>query len=892
MRRKSCAILLLLFFGAALRCASAEDIHYSFTTLSIEDGLSSPTVRSIFKDREGSMWVGTKEDLNRFSAAGHSTFHLNGEVKSLSEDSEGRLWAGTRSGIYIYDRSEDSFKALSNGVVGNCDSMGDEMWVSNYNTLYRFDIGNPDNPQYYEFPSNIDIRDILSCSDGQVLLGTRTGGIWSFDRNSGNIARFCREDINEISCMMEIGDRIFVGTKGEGVIIYDREGTMCGTLEGLPSRYVTDMAFQDGKVWICTDGAGVTIVDIDTMEATVLRHISGDSGSLPTDAIYTIYAEDDGSVWLGTVRYGLINVSKHYIKTYRESALGGVTGLSERCAISLFRDADGMVWIGTDGQGICRFNPADESFVHYPETYGDYIPSIAGYDRDRLLVTGFHKGIFYFDKDKGKYSSFKIAGKSADEGEWNAEYIQKIVCPGNGKVFTFGSRSFVHNPHDGTSVQLTFENGAPATWASPLWYNGDLVMAAIGNTLYVNRLDDKILHELCNVGSCGNIQRAAFDRKNGRIWIAAAQSFGYVDLISDTGRAGGFRSIQQPPFTKVTHIVVDGKGKVWVSADMQLFLYDPEKDLFRIFGVYDGFDRNDILTEVGTEIDGDIFYLAGTSGFVSVNTGLADMLVRDASPRMYLTEIVCSKKRTAFSKESEKSAKLPWNHGAITVNYAVPEMNFNENALFTYVLEGKDRSVITSRSASLGIAALSPGEYTLTASCNTASGSLVTVYETAKITVLKPWFKTTWFNIIILLAVFGLLTYGLYKYIMATSAKSGIVESAISDKDRLFLDKFNALVENNIDKPDLSPDFFTKELAISRSGLYDKIKMLTGYSLNEYIKRTRINKAVDMLKNTDMNISEISDATGFSYPRYFSEVFKELTGSSPSQFRKTYRSEE
>ena len=65
--------------------------------------------------------------------------------------------------------------------------------------------------------------------------------------------------------------------------------------------------------------------------------------------------------------------------------------------------------------------------------------------------------------------------------------------------------------------------------------------------------------------------------------------------------------------------------------------------------------------------------------------------------------------------------------------------------------------------------------------------------------------------------------------------------------------------------------------------------MITGYILNDYIKRMRIEEAIRLLTETDMNINEISDSVGFSYPRYFSSVFKELTGYSPTQYRKNIK---
>lgn len=59
----------------------------------------------------------------------------------------------------------------------------------------------------------------------------------------------------------------------------------------------------------------------------------------------------------------------------------------------------------------------------------------------------------------------------------------------------------------------------------------------------------------------------------------------------------------------------------------------------------------------------------------------------------------------------------------------------------------------------------------------------------------------------------------------------------------------------------------------------------TGYPIHQYHTRLRINEACRLLRETSMNISEVSDAMGFSDPLYFSTVFKKMTGSSPSCYR-------
>ena len=72
---------------------------------------------------------------------------------------------------------------------------------------------------------------------------------------------------------------------------------------------------------------------------------------------------------------------------------------------------------------------------------------------------------------------------------------------------------------------------------------------------------------------------------------------------------------------------------------------------------------------------------------------------------------------------------------------------------------------------------------------------------------------------------------------------------------------------------------------MGRTSLYNKLKQTTGMGTSEYINLRRIKKAEDLLLNTNLSVSEISDRLGFTYQRYFSTIFKKVKGVSPSQFR-------
>lgn len=74
----------------------------------------------------------------------------------------------------------------------------------------------------------------------------------------------------------------------------------------------------------------------------------------------------------------------------------------------------------------------------------------------------------------------------------------------------------------------------------------------------------------------------------------------------------------------------------------------------------------------------------------------------------------------------------------------------------------------------------------------------------------------------------------------------------------------------------LNVEFISQELGISRASLYNRLKTLTGMGANEYVNKLRIEKAMELLRQSDLNMTEIAERTGFSTSRYFSTAFKNI----------------
>ena len=105
----------------------------------------------------------------------------------------------------------------------------------------------------------------------------------------------------------------------------------------------------------------------------------------------------------------------------------------------------------------------------------------------------------------------------------------------------------------------------------------------------------------------------------------------------------------------------------------------------------------------------------------------------------------------------------------------------------------------------------------------------------------------------------------------------------VSEQD--FLRKLNDLIEKNLDNSAYTVEDLARSLTISRVQLYRKVKAILGISVSDYINNMRLDKSKELLKKSELNISEIAYAVGFSSPNYFSTSFKNKFGVTPKEYK-------
>jgi len=107
---------------------------------------------------------------------------------------------------------------------------------------------------------------------------------------------------------------------------------------------------------------------------------------------------------------------------------------------------------------------------------------------------------------------------------------------------------------------------------------------------------------------------------------------------------------------------------------------------------------------------------------------------------------------------------------------------------------------------------------------------------------------------------------------------------AFNTLDEDFLRKAISIIEANLSESDFSVDKFSREIGMSRSNLYLKLRAITGESVTDFIKRIRFKKAIELMETKQYTIAQVAYMSGFNSPSYFSTAFKQYYDCIPTEY--------
>lgn len=754
-------LIIILFLLAGVKLLSSEHcVNYSFTQLSIEQGLSQSTAQSILLDHKGTLWIGTKSGLNSYTQEGIKTYlHHSGDphslpsnyINHLTEDSLGNFWIATSKGLALYDDEQDQFNTVNFSIIYSSVGVEGGMWFGSENAIHCYDYkskelktihiekeeGKGINPVDYR------IQKMLYLEDGKILIGTRKKGIYLYDCRIRQFTLLIPSSQNLLTSLYVTADHhIYTAFYGDGFYCYDRTGKMLKhyTKEnsGLKNNYVLDMAEYNGNIWLATDGSGINLFTPRTFQFSQLQHIVGDYSSLPVNSITLLYKDMKDNLWAGSVRGGIFSIKETYIKTYKEAILNNTNGLSEQSVISLYEEKDGKVWIGTDGGGINLYDPSTDKFIHFPSTYGDKVVSIAEVSETELMVSLYTKGIFLFNKKTHKYRPFTIVDEETNKKECFYGYLPLANQVADGKIYIISCGTYVYHTHDHTFSRMQTDRDYDfSNDALCLSYSNDRfsLLKCAHQAFWVDQKSDSI-RLLFELEKDELITSMSYDN-NRMIWTSTNKGLGFFDLESQK-----YHRIRTRLFNGISYLIADGKGRLWICAQNHLYSYIIKENRFILWNSSDGFPPNEILFAYQKQSNRDYIYLGGSEGVVKINTDIP--YTETQIPEIYLSEILFNGS-PSLKKVKENTIKIPWNYNSLSVHFRIKNRDVFQKYLLQYTIEGRGKQSIESYDPVLNLSSLSAGNYSIWVSCNTKNGNRTPSKQLIHIIVTPPWYKTVWF---------------------------------------------------------------------------------------------------------------------------------------------------
>ena len=907
--------------------------HYSYTPLSINEGLSQANVKAILLDQKGGLWIGTKNGLNHYSQQKmENFFYQTGNIHSLpdnrilhlEEDSLEQIWVATQNGLAIYNREKKNFSTLTKGWVETSLCMDEGVLFGGDNVLYFYHYQTqelerihirPEGPN--TLPIEYRVQKILPFKENKLLIATRKRGLFTYDYRTKEIQPFTIEfpHLLLFSACIASDNNIYASFYGNGICRFDQNGKILAKYmthnSELTNNYVMDILEHEGKLWLATDGGGICLIDLKTGKFENLKHITGDNTSLPVNSLTKLYKDHNDNLWVGSVRGGVFTINNSYIKTFQDVVMNNPSGLTEKSVSSIYEEKNGLLWIGTDGGGINLYNPETEKFTHFPATYGDKVVSMAGISENELLVSLYTKGIFTFNKKTGKYQPFIVVDHATNQKECFYGYLPLANQVSENKIYILSYGAWVYHIQEKkfTPLELPEEHKGKTAALKLAYSNPEFSLLQQGNVAFiVHQADDKVRF-LLETDANEEIITMTYDAPNRTVWIGTNHGLAYYRLDEKE-----YKHYPTKLFNSVTYLTTDPQGRLWICAENKLFSYNIEEKKFTSWSQSDGYLPNEIQPKFQKTENKNYIYLCGSQGLVRISHAIRP--TQAGEPEIYLADMIYN--GTSSVKEIENHTfEIPWDYHSLVLAFGVKSKDVFQKHLFKYTIRSSSgENSFESYESQLNLSSLSPDDYTIFLSCFTKDGSEGPTVEILRLTVRPPWYKSGWFiTLLVLLGIGSTAGIGRWLHLKkkrqikndvgeflqkvlhslnTEEEKPGQTESTepqpvLSEADQAFLDKMDRLIHENLSNEELSAKFLTDHLAMSRASLYNKVKTLTGMGVNDYINRIRIERSVHLLTTTDLSINEISYEVGFSYPRYFSTSFKQVKGMTPTKFKEESR---
>ena len=577
------AAKILAFWGMSLLplYGQAQDISPRFRHLTIDDGLSQSAVYALLQDRQGFVWIGTKDGLNQYDGysftvyknhPSDSTSLSNNYITALFEDRHGFIWVGTREGgLNRLDPTSGTFRRYahapenpgsisSNRITAITGDSSGALWIGTRNDLNRLTAGEVLLPSANFEKFFHDPQDPHSLSDNTIeaLLVDDRDDLWIGTANG----------LNRLSLAAS-------GTAPVFVHYFPEPGNAKTLMDaGISSLYQS----RDGSIWAGTvSGLNRLQPGSATFQGFPHRFQTYRRG---WGTVHDIEEDGKGRLWLATPDELMIfDPARQTYQSIRSQKMNPLS-LSSNRLTELLRDRSGVIWVGTNGYGLNLHDPKADRFFTYrrPRDFPSRI--------DRFSITALLE-----DRDGSLWISADVLYR------WNRR---------TGELISFETDS--DHPED---------FGNTGSWSMLQDSSGSIWLAGFEG-VYRYDPSSKISRHFAK--GRGLKEKLAFqvypDRQN-RIWVATENYFSRYDAEADRFVHYRYRENPASRFVPITDVHQDETGAFWLATDDGLARFDPQTGSYRYFR-NDPHDANSLANNVVLSItpdpgNADILWL-GTAG--------------------------------------------------------------------------------------------------------------------------------------------------------------------------------------------------------------------------------------------------------------------------------------
>lgn len=408
------------------------------------------------EDRQGFMWFGTQDGLNRFDGYDFKVFrHQPGNHNTLShnfvwcmyEDKDGIIWIGTfGGGVSRLDPATDTFTQYKK-IEGDGNSLSDNRVTS-----------------------------IVEYPEGTLWIGT-DDGLNKFDKKTGTFKRFLsrggkggtQKILNRISFINSLpGDELWMisdsgltgfNTKSEEIKFY--RAAPFG--ENIPLDGIRGISKENNALLVSCN-AGLVKIDFDSRSSFIVRGTELQKGN-PVNLNHLFVFSDRGDhYWISTDK-GLLLVDKRSGRSdLYESSSTNLKGITHNNIISIYQNKAGVIWIGTRN-GLNRIDRVKDDFglVKYDANSSNTLVSInVGAfieDSKGKLWIGSQEGMTLYEPELNKFTIYKnIPG---DPSSISSDYLLSMLEDSKGNIWIGtrkgGLNKVIRSGEQGTG-SVRFEN--------------------------------------------------------------------------------------------------------------------------------------------------------------------------------------------------------------------------------------------------------------------------------------------------------------------------------------------------------------------------------------------------------------------------------------------------